>query len=122
MAAIREGMLAVTQTGSLAAAFQDLPFQAGAKTGSAQVTGEENANAVLVCFAPYDDPQIALAVVVEQGGSGAAWGRWRPRCSSPMCHEDRRRPRGGTPCARQGVPFLDGPPCPFSFYGEFMGT
>lgn len=74
VAAIREGMLAVTQTGSLAAAFQDLPFQAGAKTGSAQVTGEENANAVLVCFAPYDDPQIALAIVAEQGGSGAALG------------------------------------------------
>ena len=74
VAAIQEGMLAATQTGSLAAAFQDLPFQAGAKTGSAQVTGEENANAVLVCFAPYDDPQIALAVVVEQGGSGAALG------------------------------------------------
>lgn len=74
VAAIQEGMLAVTQTGSLAAAFQDLPFQAGAKTGSAQVTGEENANAVLVCFAPYDDPQIALAIVAEQGGSGAALG------------------------------------------------
>ena len=57
-----------------AAAFQDLPFQAGAKTGSAQVTGEENANAVLVCFAPYDDPQIALAIVAEQGGSGSALG------------------------------------------------
>ena len=74
VAAIREGMLAVTQTGSLAAAFQDLPFQAGAKTGSAQVAGEENANAVLVCFAPYDDPQIALAIVAEQGGSGSALG------------------------------------------------
>lgn len=74
VAAIQEGMLAVTQTGSLAAAFQDLPFQAGAKTGSAQVTGEENANAVLVCFAPYDDPQIALAIVAEQGGSGSALG------------------------------------------------
>ena len=74
VAAIQEGMLAVTQTGSLAAAFQDLPFQAGAKTGSAQVTGEENANAVLVCFAPYDDPQIALSIVAEQGGSGSALG------------------------------------------------
>lgn len=74
VAAIQEGMLAVTQTGSLAAAFQDLPFQAGAKTGSAQVAGEETANAVLVCFAPYDDPQIALAIVAEQGGSGAALG------------------------------------------------
>ena len=25
-----------------------------------------------VCFAPYDDPQIAVAVVIEKGGSGAA--------------------------------------------------
>ncbi|HIY06581.1 MAG TPA: hypothetical protein H9844_05825 [Candidatus Evtepia faecigallinarum] len=74
VAAIKEGMLAVTQSGSLAAAFQDLPVQVGAKTGSAQVTGEETSNAVLVCFAPYDDPQIALALVAEQGGSGAALG------------------------------------------------
>lgn len=74
VAAIREGMLAVTQSGSLATAFQDLPVQVGAKTGSAQVAGEETSNAVLVCFAPYDDPQIALALVAEQGGSGAALG------------------------------------------------
>ena len=46
----------------------------GAKTGSAQVAGEEEANAVLVCFAPYDAPKIALALVAEQGGSGAALG------------------------------------------------
>lgn len=25
-----------------------------------------------MCFAPYDDPQIAVAVVIEKGGSGAA--------------------------------------------------
>ena len=47
---------------------------AGAKTGSAQVAGEEESNAVLVCFAPYDAPKIALALVAEQGGSGAALG------------------------------------------------
>lgn len=74
VAAIKEGMLAVTQTGSLASAFQRLPVQAGAKTGSAQVTGADTSNAVLVCFAPYEDPQIALAIAVEQGGSGAALG------------------------------------------------
>lgn len=74
VAAIKEGMLAVTQTGSLASAFQRLPVQAGAKTGSAQVTGEDTSNAVLVCFAPYEDPQIALAIAVEQGGSGSALG------------------------------------------------
>ena len=27
-----------------------------------------------VCFAPYEDPEIALAVVVEQGGSGSSLG------------------------------------------------
>ena len=74
VAAIKEGMLAVTQSGSLAAAFQSLPVQVGAKTGSAQVDGEETSNAVLVCFAPYEDPEIALAVVVEQGGSGSSLG------------------------------------------------
>ena len=44
----------------------------GAKTGSAQVTGQENANGLFVCFAPYDDPEIAICVAVEEGGSGAA--------------------------------------------------
>ncbi len=73
VAAIQEGMLAVTQTGSLAAAFQDLPFQAGAKTGSAQVTGEENANAVLVCFAPTTTPDRP-GHRGRAGGSGSALG------------------------------------------------
>ena len=38
------------------------------------MAGEEESNAVLVCFAPYDTPKIALALVVEQGGSGAELG------------------------------------------------
>ncbi|MDY3014275.1 MAG: penicillin-binding transpeptidase domain-containing protein [Evtepia sp.] len=75
VAAVKEGMLAVTQEGSLAKAFQNLPVQVGAKTGSVQVAGEETSNAVLVCFAPYEDPEIALAIAVEQGGSGAELGQ-----------------------------------------------
>ena len=51
--------------------FQDLPVQVGAKTGSAQVSAETESNAVFVCFAPYDDPQIAISLVVEKGGSGS---------------------------------------------------
>lgn len=74
VAAIKEGMLAVTQSGSLAGAFRGLPVPVGAKTGSAQVAGAETSNAALVCFAPYEQPRIALALVVEQGGSGAALG------------------------------------------------
>lgn len=74
VAAIQEGMLALTQTGALSAAFGGLSVQAGAKTGSAQVEGNDTANAALVAFAPYDAPKIALAIVAEQGGSGAALG------------------------------------------------
>ena len=69
--AIKKGMLALTTTGSLGQYFRDLPVQVGAKTGSAQVANS-TANAVFICFAPYDDPQIALALVAEKGGSGSA--------------------------------------------------
>ena len=44
---------------------------AGAKTGSAQI-GTEVANGVFVAFAPYEDPEIAVAIVIEKGGAGAA--------------------------------------------------
>ena len=72
LAAVKAGMLALTTgKGSLARYFQDLPVQVGAKTGSAQVNAETESNAVFVCFAPYDDPQIAISLVVEKGGSGS---------------------------------------------------
>ena len=76
LAAIKQGMLEVVQsTKTVAAAFKNLNdhgIQVGAKTGSAQVSGQENANGLFVCFAPFDDPQVAVCVAVEKGGSGAA--------------------------------------------------
>ena len=70
--AVKAGMLALTtNNSSVRQYFQSLPFQAGAKTGSAQVTGQNESNAVFVCFAPYDDPEIAVAIAVEHGGSGS---------------------------------------------------
>lgn len=73
--AVKEGMLALTQEGSLARYFQDLDVKVGAKTGSAQVSAtSRESNAVLVCFAPYDDPEIALAIVAEKGGTGSELG------------------------------------------------
>ena len=74
LAAIKKGMGEVVQEGALSAAFADLPVDAGAKTGSAQVAGAREANGVLVAFAPLEKPEVALAIVVEQGGSGAALG------------------------------------------------
>ena len=70
--AVTEGMRELTTgTGSLASAFRNLPFEVGAKTGSAQVSSTSDSNAVFVCYAPYDDPEIAISLVVEHGGSGS---------------------------------------------------
>ncbi|MCD8004763.1 MAG: penicillin-binding protein [Oscillospiraceae bacterium] len=66
--AVKQGMLAVAKN---SAYFSDLEVTVGAKTGSAQVTTSSSTNAVFVAFAPYDDPEIALCVVVEKGGSGS---------------------------------------------------
>ena len=74
--ALLEGMRqAVSATASVQTAFAPLEAQGirvGAKTGSAQVSGQTNANGLFVCFAPYEDPEVAVCVVVEKGGAGAA--------------------------------------------------
>jgi len=69
--AVKKGMGDLVTKGSIASDFAGCTVTAGAKTGSAQV-GEENANGVFVCFAPFDDPEIAVAIVMEQGRSGSA--------------------------------------------------
>lgn len=70
IAAVTRGMHELT-TGSLASTFANCVVSAGAKTGSAQV-GTDIANGVFVAYAPYEDPEIAIAIVIEKGGSGAA--------------------------------------------------
>lgn len=72
LAAIKQGMYLVTQTSSIAQYFNALPVKAGAKTGTAQVNNNTSTNATFVCFAPYDDPQIAICLVVEEGSSGSS--------------------------------------------------
>ena len=70
--AVKLGMYEVTQSSSVAPYFNALPVKAGAKTGTAQVNNNTGTNATFVCFAPYDDPQIALCLVVEKGSSGSS--------------------------------------------------
>ena len=69
--AIKKGMLALTESGSVSKYFTDVDVKVGAKTGSAQVSSTSNSNAVFVAFAPYDNPEIALCIVAEKGGSGS---------------------------------------------------
>ena len=71
LAAVKKGMGDLVKTGSISSYFQNCIVSAGAKTGSAQ-TGAKVANGVFVCFAPFDEPEIAVAIVIEQGGSGSA--------------------------------------------------
>ena len=74
--AYSEGMHLVTQktdwTGTAYATFQDYPVKVAAKTGTAQ-NGINNAsdNGAFICYAPAEDPQIAIAVYGEKAGHGS---------------------------------------------------
>lgn len=57
-------------TGSLSYYFNDCVVPVGCKTGTAE-TSSALANGCFVAYAPYDDPQIAVCVVIEQGTAGA---------------------------------------------------
>ena len=50
-----------------------LPFEVAGKTGTAQESGWED-HGWFISYAPYDDPQIAVAVLMEQGQSGGTTG------------------------------------------------
>ena len=71
LSSVTRGMHELTVSGSVAYAFENCVVSAGAKTGSAQV-GTDIANGVFVAYAPYEKPEIAVAIVIEKGGSGAA--------------------------------------------------
>lgn len=62
---VKEGMLSVTAEGTASAYFANYPINIGGKTGTAQTTGRDNS--VLIVFAPFEDPEIAISIVIEHG-------------------------------------------------------
>lgn len=66
---VLQGMSEVTENGTAAKIFSDYEVHVGGKTGSVQVP-DGTANSVFVAFGPFDSPEIAVAVIVEHGGSG----------------------------------------------------
>ena len=69
--------------GTARASGKNTPYQIAGKTGTAQIVGipEDDSNidelpeelrdhALFIAFAPVEQPRIAIAVVVENGGSG----------------------------------------------------
>nr|WP_205964824.1 penicillin-binding protein 2 [Ramlibacter agri] len=86
VAIIRKAMVGVNIEGTSAAAFKGAGYTSGGKTGTAQViTIAQNAkykasevderhrdHALFIAYAPAEDPKIAIAMVVENGGFGAS--------------------------------------------------
>ena len=67
-AALNEMMRGVVRSGSGTAA-QIAGVEVAGKTGTAQTTSDAAPHAWFVGFAPADDPQVAVAVIVENGGN-----------------------------------------------------
>ena len=81
---IKQAMIDVTRKGTARRAFMDAPYQAAGKTGTAQVFSLRGArydaenvrehlrdHALFMAYAPAENPQIAVALIVENGGWGS---------------------------------------------------
>ena len=61
-----------TITEGTAKTLGDLPVETAGKTGTAQFGSENKTHAWFISFAPYENPQIAMVVLVEGGGEGSS--------------------------------------------------
>ena len=50
----------------------DCKWDCAGKTGTAQKGEHITNDGIFMCYGPFDDPEVAIAVVVERGGSGAS--------------------------------------------------
>ena len=69
MQVVLEGMRK-TITDGTAQQLKDLPVEVTGKTGTAQFGNENRTHSWFVSFAPYDNPEIAMVVLVEGAGEG----------------------------------------------------
>jgi penicillin-binding protein 2 len=111
VALIMNAMHGVTQEGTSTRVFAGAPYKTGGKTGTAQAVGvkaNEKYNAsrlsefqrdhsLYTAFAPLDAPTIALAVIVENAGFGAAAAA--PKAGIPAPESESAR---GSPAAATG--------------------
>ena len=74
--AVLEGMksVAMDEGGTAYVRFKDFNISVGGKTGSAEAGKDANGNDIVhawfVGFAPFENPEIAIVVMVENGGHG----------------------------------------------------
>lgn len=75
--AVMEGMVKVANEsgGTARKIFGDYPIKVAAKTGTAQTGDNSHSdNGAFICYAPADDPQIAVVVYGERAGHGRSMG------------------------------------------------
>ncbi|MDD2417673.1 MAG: penicillin-binding transpeptidase domain-containing protein [Oscillospiraceae bacterium] len=70
---VREGMVKATQypSGTARSHFSNAPYTVAAKTGTAQPGNKNRSDhGVFIAYAPVENPEVAIAVVLENGSSG----------------------------------------------------
>lgn len=72
---VREGMIGTAAYGTASDVFGDYPVTIACKTGTAETSdnpdeGGTQANISFICYAPADDPEIVVAVMMEHGNKG----------------------------------------------------
>lgn len=72
---VRKGMIEVVKSGTAYSSFGTAPYTIAAKTGTAQtgIKGQSD-HGVFIAYAPVENPEIAIAVVMERGTSSASAG------------------------------------------------
>lgn len=66
---VREGMIYASQPGGTSArSWLDFPYTVASKTGTPESL--DNLTSTYICYMPAEDPEIAIAVVIEDGGQG----------------------------------------------------
>lgn len=69
---VKKGMIdAVLKDYGTAHLLADIPLKIAAKTGSAQIFNNLKTNALFVGFAPYDNPQVSILILVEDAKEGS---------------------------------------------------
>ena len=72
LSTVMHGMkLMVEESATVSNFMRNVPVTVGGKTGTAQVGGNKIDNALFVCAAPYDNPEIVISVVIENGAGGS---------------------------------------------------
>ena len=72
-----QGMRAVATSGTASRIFGKYPIEVAAKSGTAQHSNSENVSdhGAFVCYAPFNNPEIAIAVYGEKAGGGTTMGQ-----------------------------------------------